>query len=151
RVLNADPDLPGGVGIDGLGDIEAEHGAFDQSQPGDVDAETEAEGVGDGAEGMAVDVGIADVVEGGQVNIANAADMIAEIPGQILGSGQPPFDAAGPGEIALAFAQPEAAKVIAAAQGEELAVIGQANGALGPESETGFFQVGHQGALRKIG
>ena len=39
-MLNAEPELQGIVAVDGLGDVEAQGGAFDQAEPGDVDAET---------------------------------------------------------------------------------------------------------------
>ena len=42
RMLHPDPELHGGVAVDGFGDIEAEHGAFDEAEPGDVDAEAQA-------------------------------------------------------------------------------------------------------------
>ena len=64
----------------GLGDVEAEHGSLDQAEPDHVDAQADAEGVGDRAERLAVDVGVAHVVERREVDAAHAGDVVAHVP-----------------------------------------------------------------------
>src|ERR1700676_2546088 len=105
RLLDAEPELDGIIAIDGLGDVEAQRRAFDQAEPVDVDAEAGADGVGGGAERLAGDVGVADVVERGEVDVADAADVIDEVPVSVRAEGHAPFDAADPEHVPLAFAE----------------------------------------------
>ncbi len=45
RMLNPEPELHRAVGVDRLGDVEAQHGAFDEAEPGDVHTKPGADGV----------------------------------------------------------------------------------------------------------
>ena len=72
------------VGIHRLGHVEAQRRPLDEAEPGHVQAQAAADGVGHRAERVAVDVGVADVVEGGPVDVAQADDVVAAIVGQTL-------------------------------------------------------------------
>src|SRR5262245_37813646 len=116
RMLNPKPELRRRVGPDRLGDVEADHGAFDEADPGDVEAEAHADGVGDGALGLSVYPHVAGVVEGGEVDVAQADEVVTAVPAEVAGEGNAPFDAGDPAHVALALLQVEAAEVVAAAQ-----------------------------------
>src|SRR5262249_45145356 len=122
-MLNPKPKLRRRVRPDRLGDVESDHGALDEADPGDVEAEAHADGVGDGALGVAADPHVAGIVEGGEVDVAEADEVAAAVPRQVAGEGDAPFDAGDPAHVALAFLQVEAAEVVAAAEREEEAVV----------------------------
>ncbi len=87
--------------------------------------------MGGGAGGVAVHIGVADIIKWGQVDVANARHVIADIPGEVRHQGYAPFDAAHPGNAALALTQVVTAKLIAAAEGEELTAQRDGRGAAG--------------------
>src|SRR5262249_39077323 len=63
RMLNPKPELRRCVGPNRLGHVEADHGAFDEADPGDARAEAHAAGVGDGALGVAPHPHVAGALE----------------------------------------------------------------------------------------
>ena len=106
---------------------------------------TQADVNGQGSFGMPLVIGVADVTEGGQENIAYAGEMIDEIPLDISEDRHTPFQAADPGGRTLALAQIETAEVAAAAQGEEQAVLRQGNGAGQAKGPAALGQPGQPG------
>lgn len=68
------------------------------------------------------------MVEGDQKNVADAAEMIDEIPFDIAEDGHAPFHATDPGGRPLALAEIETAEVVSSPQSEEQAVVWQGDG-----------------------
>src|SRR5436305_6976047 len=66
RMLDSEPELQRRVAVERLGEVNAEHRPFNDAQPLHVDAQAEADGLGRVAQGMAAEIGVADVVKGGE-------------------------------------------------------------------------------------
>src|SRR5689334_13374740 len=109
-MLNADPNLHARVALNGLGGVESEHGAFDDAEPLDIDAQTESERLGDVADAAAVQVDLAHIVKRREIDVADAGEVIEVIVPAIAQDGDAPFKAAEPSEAALALGNIEAAE-----------------------------------------
>jgi len=115
-MLNADPNLHACAALKGLGGVETKHGAFDDAEPLDVDAQAKAECLGDIANTAAVQVDLAHIVKRGEIDVADAGEVIEVVVPAIAQDGDAPFEAAEPGQAALALGDVEAAEMVAAAQ-----------------------------------
>src|SRR5262245_7220939 len=121
-MLQAEPELERCVGVDRLGDVEPEGGAFEEAEDGEVHAEADAEGVGDAGDGPAVRVDRADVVERGEPDVADAGDAVEGVPLDVADQGQADLGVADPEKAALPLGEVEPAEEVAAAEGVELSL-----------------------------
>src|SRR5205807_239898 len=85
RVLDPEPKLHRGVGVDGLGGVEAKDGPLHERKPGDVHAQPGSERLGDIANDVAAQIACARVGEERRVDVADANDAVAEVPVEMLG------------------------------------------------------------------
>src|SRR5437899_2691579 len=103
RMGDAEPELCGRGAVERFGHVEAKRGSLNQPQPADVDAQPEAEGVGNRALLVAVQVGVADVVKGRQPDTAHAADVVAKIPVHAINNRNAPLGAGNPDRVPLSL------------------------------------------------
>src|ERR1043165_7885626 len=102
-----------------------------------------------GTEFLTVHVRVADIVKRRQVDVVNVNDVIAEMPGEVRRERKTPFDAGEPEHVALPFAEVEAAKLIAAAQGKEQPLARQARRSTHSKGETGVVKPANHRAIAK--
>ena len=114
RMRQTEPELHGSVVIDRLRNVEPDDAAFDQAEPRDVDAQAEADGVGNWAGLFSVDVGVPHVIEGRGVEVSHADKMVEHVPVEPLDQRHPPLQASDPDDASLALVQVIAAKQFAA-------------------------------------
>src|SRR5579883_2991361 len=152
RNSHAEPELRAGTDVERLGDVEAQEGALNEAEPGDIEAEAGADCMGGGANGMAVGVHIAHVVEWHEIDIAQTEDVVAEVKVEIARHREPPFGAADPNGAALALGQIEAAEIPAAAHAEKLAAAGHACSSKSPQCQSRLSQpLERSGQPRHVG
>src|SRR5262245_3709214 len=124
RVLHAEPELHGGAVVDRFGDVEAKRGSLDEAEEGRVQPQADAKGVGDVAADLAA-VGIdgTDVIEGREVQVAAAGDVVEHVPADVAGERETHLEVRDPEEAPLPLGEVVAAEESAAAEGVELGLV----------------------------
>src|SRR5882724_9426692 len=138
RLLYSHPHLDRTVGIDRLGHVYPQDGAFHKTEPSDIESKSHAKGLSHISKRVALDIGITYVIKRRDIDIPQSSRVVDDIPLQAPGERNSPLQTAHPNQAALPLLQIETAKQIPAAEREVFAFIGQADSGECPTRQPGF-------------
>src|SRR6516162_8793516 len=104
-MLHTNPNLPRRVDVYCLCHVDAQRGPFDEAEPDHVKPQPDAESMRRRSELVVSQVRITHIVERGEINIAQATDVVAEIVVEVARDRHAPLDAADPDAAPLALGQ----------------------------------------------